>query len=118
MNKTLKLAACVASVALLAGCGSGAALTQYNNKYVPIPAALMVKCQQAAPPDYATYATASWPQKEQMWANVYATQANNTTVCNQRFTSLQTWNAQQALLYTGPASPAALMTTPTVTGDK
>lgn len=103
MKKTILIAALAIA---LTGC---AADVQYatQNKYVPIPKALVQKCKTEPPPNRGTYAALSWPDKEKAWTTYSTNQINDNTTCNRTTDQLIDWDAQQQALYNGASAPVA-----------
>jgi opacity protein-like surface antigen len=103
MKRTLLVAVLAAA---LTGCAT-APQVMTQNKYVPIPKALLVKCKTEQPPGRGTYPTLSWPDKETAWTTYSSTQINDNTTCNKNTDLLIQWDAQQNALYNGASAPGA-----------
>lgn len=91
------------AAAFLSGCSTTTEVV-YKNKYVPIPTALLVKCDVTAPPDQDKYVLATHEQREDMLGSTTIGLYGDLATCNKRTDRLIQWNEQQKAIYGAPAS--------------
>jgi hypothetical protein len=103
MKKAI-LAAVVLAV-FLTGC-AGETKIVYVNKYVPIPKALLVKCDVTPPPDEDKYVLSTPAQREDQLSKTNISLYGDIGTCNKRTDRLIEWDQNNKVTYGNPASAA------------
>lgn len=105
MKTSLKLPLLLAAL-VVAGCATTPPPTVIQDHYVPVPGALMVKCDIAEPPDPIVFMGSSVADQQALLTTEIRADIASLQVCNARTARLQQWDARQQAIYTAPASGA------------